>query len=93
MRNIIKYSIIGASISGLYHTVKESVATSINGISESVEEGTQIFQKKKEDSTRTRRNDDFYFQYKDPLNKFPLPQWLDEFLNSQPSKTHNETIS
>ena len=51
----------------------------------------QIFQNSNEDITR--RNDQFQFQYKDPLNKFPLPQWLEDFLNSQPSETHNETLA
>ena len=106
MKNIVIIFVVlfAFCLFSLYCTAKEtvkqtkqsSIDTSNNGPSalSVVEKGMLLFQKNNEDSTpRTRRNDDFQFQYKDPLNKFPLPQWLDEFLNSQPSETHNETLA
>eukprot|EP00594_Rhizosolenia_setigera_P003817 CAMPEP_0178940722 /NCGR_PEP_ID=MMETSP0789-20121207/977_1 /TAXON_ID=3005 /ORGANISM="Rhizosolenia setigera, Strain CCMP 1694" /LENGTH=470 /DNA_ID=CAMNT_0020619813 /DNA_START=69 /DNA_END=1481 /DNA_ORIENTATION=+ len=30
------------------------------------------------------------FQYNDPLHKFPLPQWIDDFLSSQPYDENND---
>ena len=33
-------------------------------------------------STIGERYDDFQFEYKDSINRFSLPEWLDVFLNS-----------
>ena len=41
-------------------------------------------------STIGERYDDFQFKYKDSITRFPLPDWLDVFLNSQPTATHKE---
>jgi len=32
------------------------------------------------------------FEYNNPLHRFPLPLWLDNFLNSQPSETHHDML-
>jgi hypothetical protein len=37
--------------------------------------------------------DSFQFKYKDAMTRFLLPDWLDKFLKSQPTATHNETLS
>jgi hypothetical protein len=46
-------------------------------------------------STQDKNHDDygFQFKYKDAMTRFPLPDWLDKFLKSQPTATHNETLS
>jgi len=36
-------------------------------------------------------NPDVYFGY--AADRFPLPDWLDEFLKSQPIRTHNQTLA
>jgi len=32
------------------------------------------------------------FEYNNPIHRFPLPLWLDNFLNSQPSETHHDML-
>ena len=84
-------TIIHTGLPGTAKQAKQSSSSS-NGPSSLVEKGMLLFQKNNKDNIMMR-NEDFQFQYKDPLNKFPLPQWLDEFLNSQHSETHNETLA
>lgn len=38
-------------------------------------------------------NDDFQFQYDNPLTNFSLPHWMEEFFENQPIPTHNDTLA
>lgn len=41
-------------------------------------------------SVLTNKPGGLQFQYNDPLHKFPLPQWIDDFLSSQPYDENND---
>ena len=74
--------------------LKITKQTGFKPSTESVDKiNSSLYLPQKDLNLRSHESDTFQFQYDNPLHRFPLPEWLDDFLHSQPTNTHNETLA